>query len=145
MLLYTSLIVQGLEQNEIIGLDSPRCIRAIIQYCVVMHGFAGENVLPAEHHYSNGQPMQPSNVHSHPSHRHGRATCQHINSYIFPALSRTRVTMQRLLHGLGTQVLGQVQVASPCNTIFPPITPCSSPHPVFLDKCTQQTILVLWC
>ena len=76
--------------------------------------------------------MQPSNVHSHPSHRHGRATCLHTNSYIFPALSRTRVTMQRLLHGLGTQVLGQVQVASPCNTIFPPITLCSSPHPSFL-------------
>ena len=34
--------------DEIIGLDSPRCIRAIIQYCIVMHGFAGENVLPAQ-------------------------------------------------------------------------------------------------
>ena len=65
VVIYT-LLERGLEQNELIGLDSPRCSRAIIQYCIVMHGFAGENVLPAEHHYSNGQPMQPSNVHSHP-------------------------------------------------------------------------------
>ena len=38
----TPLIERVLEQNELLGLDSPRCIRAIIQYCVVMHSFAGE-------------------------------------------------------------------------------------------------------
>ena len=42
----TPLIERVLEQNELLGLDSPRCFRAIIQYCVVMHGFAGETSSP---------------------------------------------------------------------------------------------------
>ena len=35
--------------------------------------------------------------------------------------ARTRVTMQRLLHGLGTQVPGHVQVASPQAPFFPKV------------------------
>ena len=42
--------------------------------------------------------------------------------------ARTRVTMQRLLHGLGTQVLGHVQVASPQAPFFPRVPICSPPH-----------------
>ena len=41
--------------------------------------------------------------------------------------ARTRVTMQRLLHGLGTQVLGHVQVASPQAPFFPKVPICSPP------------------
>ena len=43
--------------------------------------------------------------------------------------ARTRVTMQRLLHGLGTQVLGHVQVASPQAPFFPKVPICSPPPP----------------
>ena len=39
--------------------------------------------------------------------------------------ARTRVTMQRLLHGLGTQVPGHVQVASPQAPFFPKVPICS--------------------
>ena len=35
--------------------------------------------------------------------------------------------MQRLLHGLGTQVLGHVQVASPQALFFPKVPICSPP------------------
>ena len=42
--------------------------------------------------------------------------------------ARTRVTMQRLLHGLGTQVPGHVQVASPQAPFFPKVPICSPPH-----------------
>ena len=44
--------------------------------------------------------------------------------------ARTRVTMQRLLHGLGTQVLGHVQVASPQRHSSPkfPFAHPPSPH-----------------
>ena len=35
--------------------------------------------------------------------------------------------MQRLLHGLGTQVLGHVQVASPQAPFFPKVPICSPP------------------
>ena len=52
--------------------------------------------------------------------------------------ARTRVTMQRLLHGLGTQVLGHVQVASPQAPFFPKVPP-----PPFEEKvknfCTHKT------
>ena len=41
--------------------------------------------------------------------------------------ARTRVTMQRLLHGLDTQVLGHVQVASPHAPFFPKVPICSPP------------------
>ena len=41
--------------------------------------------------------------------------------------ARTRVTMQRLLHGLGTQVPGRVQVASPQAPFFPKVPICSPP------------------
>ena len=41
--------------------------------------------------------------------------------------ARTRVTMQRLLHGLGTQVPGHVQVASPQAPFFPKLPICSPP------------------
>ena len=41
--------------------------------------------------------------------------------------ARTRVTMQRLLHGLGTQVPGHVQVASPQESFFPKVPICSPP------------------
>ena len=41
--------------------------------------------------------------------------------------ARTRVTMQRLLHGLGTQVPGHVQVASPQAPFFPKVPICSPP------------------
>ena len=41
--------------------------------------------------------------------------------------ARTRATMQRLLHGLDTQVLGHVQVASPQAPFFPKVTICSPP------------------
>ena len=37
--------------------------------------------------------------------------------------------MQRLLHGLGTQVLGHVQVASPQAPFFPKVPICSPPPP----------------
>ena len=43
--------------------------------------------------------------------------------------ARTRVTMQRLLHGLGTQVPGRVQVASPQAPFFPKVPICSPPPP----------------
>ena len=39
----------------------------------------------------------------------------------------TRVTMQRLLHSLGTHVLGHVQVASPQAPFFPEVPICSPP------------------
>ena len=42
--------------------------------------------------------------------------------------ARTRVTMQRLLHGLGTQVPGHVQVASPQAPFFPKVPICSPSH-----------------
>ena len=48
--------------------------------------------------------------------------------------ARTRVTMQRLLHGLGTQVLGHVQVASPQAPFFPKVPICSPPPPPFKVK-----------
>ena len=48
--------------------------------------------------------------------------------------ARTRVTMQRLLHGLGTQVLGHVQVASPQAPFFPKVPICSPPPPPFEEK-----------
>ena len=48
--------------------------------------------------------------------------------------ARTRVTMQRLLHGLGTQVLGHVQVASPQAPFFPKVPICSPPPPPFKFK-----------
>ena len=41
--------------------------------------------------------------------------------------ARTRATMQRLLHGLDTQVLGHVQVASPQAPFFPKVPICSPP------------------
>ena len=47
--------------------------------------------------------------------------------------ARTRVTMQRLLHGLGTQVPGHVQVASPQAPFFPKVPICSPP-PHFEEK-----------
>ena len=43
--------------------------------------------------------------------------------------ARTRATMQRLLHGLDTQVLGHVQVASPHAPFFPKVPICSPPPP----------------
>ena len=43
--------------------------------------------------------------------------------------ARTRVTMQRMLHGLGTQVRGHVQVASPQALFFPKVPICSPPSP----------------
>ena len=42
--------------------------------------------------------------------------------------ARTQVTMQRLLHGLGTQVFGHVQVASPQAPFFPKVPICSPPY-----------------
>ena len=49
--------------------------------------------------------------------------------------ARTWVIMQRLLHGLGTQVLGHVQVASPQAPFFPKVPICSlPPPPSFKDK-----------
>ena len=48
--------------------------------------------------------------------------------------ARTRVTMQRLLHGLGTQVLGHVQVASPQAPFFPKVPICSPPPPPIWGK-----------
>ena len=47
-------------------------------------------------------------------------------------IARTRATMQRLLHGLDTQVLGHVQVASPPSTILPQSTHLFTPP--FKDK-----------
>ena len=47
--------------------------------------------------------------------------------------ARTRATMQRLLHGLDTQVLGHIQVASPHLPFFPKVPFCSTPLP-FKDK-----------
>ena len=49
------------------------------------------------------------------------------------------VTTQRLLHGLGTQVLGHVQVASPQAPFFPKVPICSPPH---LRK--RLTFLYTW-
>ena len=46
--------------------------------------------------------------------------------------ARTRVTMQRLLHGLGTQVPGHVQVASPQAPFFPKVPIC--PPPPFEER-----------
>ena len=46
---------------------------------------------------------------------------------------RTRATMQRLLHGLDTQVLGHVQVASPQVPFFPKVPILLTPLP-FKDK-----------
>ena len=46
-----------------------------------------------------------------------------------PCKARTRATMQRLLHGLDTQVLGHVQVASPQAPFFPKVPICSPPPP----------------
>ena len=40
---------------------------------------------------------------------------------------RTRATMQRLLHGLDTQILVHVQVASPQAPFFPKVPICSPP------------------
>ena len=55
--------------------------------------------------------------------------------------ARTGVTMQRLLHGLGTQVPGHVQVASPQALFFPKVPICSPPPP-FEEKvgnfCTHK-------
>ena len=55
--------------------------------------------------------------------------------------ARTRATMQRLLHGLGTQVLGHVQVASPQAPFFPKVPICWPPP--FEEKvkifCTHKT------
>ena len=48
--------------------------------------------------------------------------------------ARTWATMQRLLHGLDTQVLGHVQVASPQAPFFPKVPICSPPPPPFKDK-----------
>ena len=48
--------------------------------------------------------------------------------------ARTRATMQRLLHGLDTQVLGHVQVASPQAPFFPKVSICSPPPPPHLRK-----------
>ena len=42
--------------------------------------------------------------------------------------------MQRLLHGLGTQVLGHVQVASPQAPFFPKVPICSPAPPPFKLK-----------
>ena len=42
--------------------------------------------------------------------------------------ARTQATMQRLLHGLDTQVLGHVQVASPQAPFFPKVPICSAPQ-----------------
>ena len=42
--------------------------------------------------------------------------------------ARTRATMQRLLHGLDTQVLGHVQVASPQAAILSQSTHLLTPH-----------------
>ena len=42
--------------------------------------------------------------------------------------------MQRLLHGLGTQVLGHVQVASPQAPFFPKVPICSPPPSPFKVK-----------
>ena len=54
--------------------------------------------------------------------------------------ARTRVTMQRLLHGLGTQVPGHVQVASPQAPFFPKSTPLLTPHMrKRLGFCTHET------
>ena len=41
--------------------------------------------------------------------------------------ARTRATLQRLLHGLDTQVLGHVQLASPHEPFFPKVPICSPP------------------
>ena len=41
--------------------------------------------------------------------------------------ARTLATMQRLLHGLGAQILGHVQVASPHVPFFPKVPICSPP------------------
>ena len=41
--------------------------------------------------------------------------------------ARTWATMQRLLHGLDTQILGHVQVASPQAPFFPKVPICSPP------------------
>ena len=48
--------------------------------------------------------------------------------------ARTRVTMQRLLHGLGTQVPGHVQVASPQAPFFLKVPICSPLPPPFEEK-----------
>ena len=57
--------------------------------------------------------------------------------------ARTRVTMQRLLHGLGTQVPGHVQVASPQAPFLPKVPICLPPPPPHLRKrlefCTHET------
>ena len=55
--------------------------------------------------------------------------------------ARTWVTMQRLLHGLGTQVPGHVQVASPQAPFFPKVPICSSPPHLRkgLEFCTHET------
>ena len=45
--------------------------------------------------------------------------------------ARTRATMQRLLHGLGAQILGHVQVASPQAPFFPKYP---FAHPPFEEK-----------
>ena len=42
MLLCVPHLMKRFEQIRFLGLDSPRCNRAIIQYCTVMSGFAGE-------------------------------------------------------------------------------------------------------
>ena len=54
--------------------------------------------------------------------------------------ARTRATMQRLLHGLGTQVPGRVQAASPQALFFPKVPICSPPPHLRkrLEFCTHK-------
>ena len=55
--------------------------------------------------------------------------------------ARTQATMQKLLHGLDTQVLGHVQVVSPQAPFFPKVPICSPPPHLRkrLKFCTHKT------
>ena len=104
------------EQIRFLGLDSPRCNRAII-HCLKWSRHCG----------ATSPPYRTP-----------------LNRWTTNCKARTRATMQRLLHGLDTQVLGHVQKALPHDTIFPPITPLVLPPTLFLGECTRKQFLVLW-
>ena len=91
------------EQIRFLGLDSPRCNRAII-HCLKWSRHCG----------ATSPPYRTP-----------------LNRWTTNCKARTRATMQRLLHGLDTQVLGHVQKALPHDTIFPPITPLVLPPTLF--------------
>ena len=104
------------EQIRFLGLDSPRCNRAII-HCLKWSRHSG----------ATSPPYRTP-----------------LNRWTTNCKARTRATMQRLLHGLDTQVLGQLQVALPHNTIFPQSPFQFLPPPCLLGKCTRKQFLVLW-